>query len=145
MFLSQKLQIERLYSGLARDIHHPPGNHYLFIGLYSHSVEIKGTEPHAISGRQILASSMLPPACCCRAGTTCCFSAPWRGAALLRAADPGVSRCGGNQEIHKSSLKQDINRQKGREEEYQERREKEKWSIMCFLEQQLNDMLSETK
>ena len=47
---------------------------------------------------------------CCWVRTTCLLSAPWRGAAMLRAADLRVSRCRGNQEIHKSSFKQDINK-----------------------------------
>jgi len=38
------------------------------------------------------------------------FSAPWRSAALLRTADPRVSLCRGNWKIHKSSFKQDINK-----------------------------------
>ena len=65
---------------------------------------------------------------------------------MLRAADLRVSPCRGNQEIYKSSFKQDINKDRRARRRNIRRREREKLSITkCFLQQLLSDMLSETK
>lgn len=66
---------------------------------------------------------------------------------MLRAADPRVSQWRGNQEIHKSPFKQDINKTEGQGEgtSGEEREEEIVHHHQCFLEQPLSDMLSETK
>lgn len=104
---------EKLYSDLMWDVHNFLGK-WLFISV--------SLVPFCWNERDKTGHFLrpLPTAACydttgslscrCRARTTCLFSAPWRGASLLRAADPRVSQRRGNQEIHKSSFKQDINK-----------------------------------